>query len=129
MHRILCAVPLGVGLTLGGCGFLVPEIQENRFSPIDGQLMVQSIIQSVHCEAINALIHLREKDIEFSKKYHQERVTDFLLAWGVQLTLTLTIEEKSTLSPTAVWTPHTALSSLFTLGGGINLSSDATRTD
>jgi hypothetical protein len=123
-----CAISV-CAMTLAGCGVVVPEIQENRFSPVDGQLMVQAIIQSVHCEAIKALKHLREKDIEFAQIDHRAPASDFLLKWGVQLTLTLTIEEKSTVSPTALWTPHTALSSLFTLGGGVSGSADATRTD
>lgn len=91
--------------------------------------MVQSIIQSVHCEAANALRHLREKDLEFAKKFHQKPVTDFLSTWGVQLTLTLTIDEKSSLNPNAVWMPPSPLSAVFTLGGAGTLSSDATRTD
>lgn len=33
-------------MMLAGCGLRVPEIQENPFSPGDGQLMVQSIVQA-----------------------------------------------------------------------------------
>ena len=127
--RAALAVPLAAAVTLAGCGLLVPEIQENRFSPADGQLMVQAIIQSVHCEAIKALRHLREDDVANAKEDHRRPVTDFLLGWGVQLTLTLTIDEKSALNPNSVWTPHSPLTSLFTLSGAGTLSSEATRTD
>lgn len=128
MSAIRWIVPCA-SLVLAGCGLRVPEIQENPFSPGDGQLMVQSIVQSVHCEVINALKHVVEKDIEFSKKYHQRRVTEFLYKWGVQLSLTLTIDEKSSLSPNSVWLPHSPPTSIFTLATGASVSSDATRTD
>jgi hypothetical protein len=127
--RAASAIPVAFATMLGGCGLWVPEIQENRLSPVEGQLMVQSIVQSVHCEAANALRRLREKDLEFAKKYHQQPVTDFLLGWGVQLTLTLTIDEKSGLNPNAVWLPPSPLSTVLTLTGAGTVSADATRTD
>jgi hypothetical protein len=129
MSAIRWGVFVGSTVFVAGCGLLVPEIQENRFSPADGQLMVQAIIQSVHCEAIKALKNLRADDIANAKRDQRRPVTDFLLGWGVQMTLTLTIDEKSTLNPNSVWMPISPLTSVFTLSGAGTLSADATRTD
>ena len=55
----------------------------------------------------------------------QQRQHLFINAWCAQLTLTLTIEVRSELNPTVMWTPNR----IFSLFGGIDLSADATRTD
>ena len=59
--------------------------------------MVQAIVQSVHCEMSNALKDARNYDLETSRKYKQKPITDFLLQWGAEMTLTLTIDERSSL--------------------------------
>lgn len=45
------------------------------------------------------------------------------------MTLTLTIDEKSSLGPTVTWMPPSPVSAVFTLGGGLGAAADATRTD
>jgi predicted RNA-binding Zn ribbon-like protein len=80
------------------------------------QQLVQKIIQAVTCE-------LRDAVNDFYDK--QQRQHLFIDAWGAQLTLTLTIEEKSELNPTALWTPNT----IFSLFRAADVSADATRTD
>ena len=114
---------------LGGCGLSVPEIQENAFAPGHAVLMVQAIVQSVHCEMANALKDVRKYDLETAKKFHQKPNTDFLLRWGAELTLTLKIDEKSSLNPNVTWMPPSPASAIFTLGAGLSGAADATRTD
>lgn len=109
---------------LGGCGLSVPEIQENRASPGDGILMVQAIVQSVRCEIIDAL-----KDIDKEDRKRPVRVAEFLDRWGVETTLTLTLDEKSTIAPNVVWMPASPANAVFTLGAGGSIAADATRTD
>jgi hypothetical protein len=116
-------------LLLGGCGLFVPEIQENPFAPGNGQLMVQAIAQSVHCELGNALKSVRKHDLDNARKYHQRVITDFLLHWGTEVTLTLTIDEKSSLAPTVTWMPLSPASAVFTMGAGLGGAADATRTE
>jgi hypothetical protein len=123
------SAPVILAMLLGGCGTMVPEIQENPWAPGDGQLMVQAIVQSVRCEIIDALRHLRESDVKNSQQYNQQRVTDFLLKWGVQMTLTLTIDERSSVAPSILWTPLTPISTMFSLSGGASGTADSTRTD
>jgi hypothetical protein len=129
MSAMRWIVPLGTALLLNGCGLSVPEIQENPFAPGDGQLMVQAIVQSVRCEMIHALKDVWINDHENAKKYHQHPVTDFLLNWGTEMTLTLTIEEKSSFGPTVLWSPPSPVSALFSLNAGLGANADATRTD
>ena len=111
-------------ILLGGCGLSVPEIQENRARPIDGVLMVQAIIQSVRCQMINVLKEIDKKD-----RARKVRVAQFLDDWGLEMTLTLTLDEKSTLAPNLTWMPPSPATALFTLGAGGGATADATRTD
>lgn len=122
-------VPMGTSFFLTGCGLFVPEIQEDPFAPGHAVLMVQAIVQSVHCEMGNALKDVRKYDLETAVKYHQKPITDFLLHWGTEMTLTLTIDEKSSIGPNATWMPPSPASAVFTLGGGLGGSADATRTE
>ena len=122
-------VLVGTSFLLSNCGLFVPEIQENPFADGHAVLMVQSIVQSVHCEMGNALKDVRNSDLEIARKYHQKPNTDFLLRWGTEMTLTLTIDEKSSLNPTLTWLPPSAASAVFTLGAGLGGAADASRTD
>jgi hypothetical protein len=123
------SVLAGAAFLLTGCGLAVPEIQENPYAPGHAVLMVQAIVNSVHCEMGNALKDLRKFDLEMAKKHHQKPITDFLLRWGAELTLTLTIDEKSSLGPNATWAPPSPASALFSLGAGLGAAADATRTE
>jgi len=120
----MSGMPLGIALALGGCGTYIPEIQENPFSPGDGILMVQAIVQSVRCEMIGALKNIIKED-----QARRRPVARFLQHWGAQMTLTLTIEEKSSLAPSLTWMPPSPASAVFALGAGANVGADATRTD
>jgi hypothetical protein len=129
MFASRCIAFASASLALSGCGLFVPEIQENPFAPGHAVLMIQAIVQSVHCEMGNALKDVRNYDLETAKKYHQKPITDFLLRWGTEMTLTLTIDEKSSLAPNLTWMPPSPASSVFTLGAGLGGAADATRTE
>jgi hypothetical protein len=107
---------LAISAALGGCGLYVPSISEFPGDSVSEQQLVQKIIQAVRCELRDAVNNFYDK---------QQRQHLFIDNWGAQLTLTLTIEEKSELNPTALWTPNT----IFSLFGGVDVSADATRTD
>lgn len=117
-------VPIVSSLFVGGCGLSVPEIQENPARPVDGILMVQAIIQSVRCEMIDVFKAIDKEDR--ARKY---RVAGFLDHWGVETTLTLTLDEKSSLAPNLTWMPPSPASAVFALGAGAGVAADATRTD
>lgn len=118
---------LGVALFLGGCGTMVPDIQEFPGDSVDGQLIVKSIVESIHCELRNSITHVIDEDRRLAE-FQGFRVADWLDSWAVQIGLTLTIEEKSSVSPSAVWTPD-PLTALLSLSSGGSLSGTATRTN
>jgi hypothetical protein len=116
-----------ISSTLAGCGTYVPEIQENPLNPPGGQLLVKAIVNSVHCAVKNAVIEaLGPKGVPQNKS---QQLGAFMNKWGAQMALTLTVEEKSTLSPVAVVTPLSPASAIFTLGLGATASADATRKE
>jgi len=114
--RTRTALGLAISVALGGCGLYVPNIVEFPGDSVSEQQLVQKIIQAVTCELRDAVNNFYDK---------QQRQHLFIDAWGAQLTLTLTVEEKSELNPTALWTPNT----IFSLFGAADVSADATRTD
>jgi hypothetical protein len=146
MSAIRFTVPIILSISMGGCGLRVPEIQENPAVPKDGQLLVHAIVGSVHCEVIKALkwanTH-RPKPVvvvepavmpppalpTHGKKPKKKAVNTVFPGWGVQIALTLTMEEKTGFSPSVVYLPHSPLTSVFSLGAGATLSADATRTE
>jgi hypothetical protein len=112
------ALPLGVAMMLGGCGIGVPELQD--FGDRDQQIvMVQSIVHNINCE-------LRDS---FADLYKKNGGSTFMDGWGVSILLDLDIQEKTGVSPTALWSPPPSKVLTFTLAGGISGSSQAERTD
>jgi hypothetical protein len=99
-----------------GCGLRVPEIAESG-SRVEGQQLVQAILINITCELRDAVSDLRAA-------YPQGTFID---GFGIQTTLTLTYEEKSTLAPSVNWFPPSPVTAVFNVGAGLNLSSDATR--
>jgi hypothetical protein len=118
-----------VAMLASGCGLTVPEIQDFPATPGDGQLLVQGIVNSVHCEVSNAVRWVIDHDKENAKRDGRKRATEWLEPWGARITLQLTVEEKSTLNPNAVWMPHSPASAIFTLGGGASVTAVATRIE
>src|SRR5262249_2116315 len=51
----------------------------------------------------------------------------FLESWGIQTTLTLTIDEKGMIAPSVLWTPPSPASAIFSLASGVGFSADASR--
>jgi hypothetical protein len=108
---------LSTGLLLAGCGLRVPPIQELGGRP-EQQSFVDAVVSNIKCELRDALNDLRET--------HPEGT--FLDKWGVQTTLTLTYDESGALAPGALGTPA-PLIGVFSIGGGLNLSSEAVRIE
>lgn len=131
---------------LSGCGTYVPNIQAPYESPHDAQIMIDAIVQHVQCEVRTAVQFLILDDIEAASMRQrlglkQKTILDWLYKWAAQVTLTLTMDEKTSLNPgvtfnnvmpnavstfgkSTVTTPQ-----IFTLGLGGTLSADATRKE
>jgi hypothetical protein len=118
MSAVRTALPFVVSLVVGGCGIGVPELQD--FGDRDSQIvMVQSIVHNINCELRDAFADLYDKNPNGT----------FMDNWGVQILLDLDITEKSTVAPTATWSPPPGSFLTFTLAGGITGSSQAERID
>jgi hypothetical protein len=105
-----------VATSLSGCGTYVPEIADFG-GRVEGLQLVQSILANITCELRDAVVGLHEE-------YPQGT---FLESWGIQTTLTLTIDEKGAIAPSVLWTPPSPASAIFSLASGLSFSADATR--
>lgn len=113
---------------LSGCGTYVPNIQELPSG--SGPLLVQAIVQSIHCELRDAVVYVVEEDKSLvGEGLNPVRTAPWFESWGVQLALTLRIEESSSFNANGVWTRPGVPSALFTLGVGGSLNAVATRED
>jgi hypothetical protein len=129
MARIRFVAALIGAVSLGGCGTYVPEIEDFPATRVQEPVLVNAIVTSIHCEIANAIKYVIDQDRRAATYNNGRRSAAWLEHWGAQITLTLTTEEKSTLNPTATWTPISPLTSIFTLAGTATVSSDATRTE
>lgn len=113
------------GLTLGGCGTYVPNIQEIG-NDTQGEDLIKAIVGSIHCDLRKAVYTVIGNDNNDAARDNRgNRYAAFLDNWGVQMSLTLTVEEKTTINPAAVWSPL----GWFILGASVTGSADATRKD
>jgi hypothetical protein len=115
------ALATALASMLGGCGTYVPSIQEIG-DDTNGLLLVQAIIESIHCELRNAATQIYWDD-QTVKQKRGAWVTEYFDKWGAQVQLQLTVEGTTRLNPSASWMPNV----LFSLGGAATLSTDATR--
>jgi hypothetical protein len=111
-----------VALMLGGCGTTVPELQENAADKVAAQQLVESIAYNITCEVQDAVAGI------YNNPDHPRKST-FLDTWGVQIALSLQVEEKSSLNPAVNWLPLSPPTRVFNLLFGGTVSADATRQD
>jgi hypothetical protein len=111
------ALPMGIATLLGGCGFVVPELQD--FGDRDQQIvLVQEITRNIHCELRDAF-----------NKLHDKVGPTFMDGWGASVFLSLDIIDKTTVAPSATWSPPPSPTVIPTLAGGVSGSSQAERND
>ncbi|MBH5396404.1 hypothetical protein HZZ13_01050 [Bradyrhizobium sp. CNPSo 4010] len=113
----LLALAVAMG-ALMGCGLRVPPIDDSG-DRVEGQRFVQAILINITCELRAAVTDLRAAYPEGT----------FLDGFGIQTTLTLTYDEKGALAPGVNWSPPSPADAVFSLGAGLTVSSDATRTN
>jgi hypothetical protein len=89
---------------LGGCGAFVPEFGEPYDTAVPDAL-IDAIVSHVHCEVKSQIEFFILDDVSLAKSAGlpggpaPRRHLQWLDDWGAQLSLTLTVEEKSALSP------------------------------
>jgi hypothetical protein len=103
---------------------LVPNIQENPWAS-DPNRLVEAIVESIHCEIRGAITYVMNTERQnYWTNPQQGLKANWLNDWGAQIQVTITTDEQSALSPSGSYSPN-----IFTLLGGANISSDATRTE
>ncbi len=139
MSAARIGILLASAISIGGCGFLVPDIQEFWGTPQDTDAKVNKIAGQVVCELRKAVqqVYLDERDpyvVIVVDPAHPPRkpqpLSQWFDNWGAQVTLTLNIAENTNLTPGVTFIqPLTAASTSRSLSLGATASSTATRTD
>jgi hypothetical protein len=115
------------GVFVAGCGLQVPDMQE-YYEPRDQQKITENtIINHIKCE-----IHKGADDALEKWKGAGIRsglAPDWFKTWNATVTLKLAVDEKGSLAPGVSWVRPFQVSNTFTLGAGVGLSSQATRTE
>jgi hypothetical protein len=139
LARISAVLPT---LYVAGCGAHVPEIEEFWGTAGDASRKVNLITFQVKCEvakAVKSVIDTAAAPVKNNP--NNPKIYEMLNGWGAQVTLTLTIDEKSALNPGVTF--NTVLENgitkfsggtvtspqSFSWGLGGTFSSDAMRTD
>ncbi|WP_149529911.1 hypothetical protein [Tardiphaga sp. P9-11] len=111
-------------LLLSACGAVVPEMNEFYERPEQQRHNERRIIGQIQCE-------LRE-GVRSAIKAQRDKVggptVDWLIDWGAKVNLNIVADEKGSLAPGASLTQMYGLNK-FTFGGGLDLSSNATRDE
>jgi len=118
--------------SIGGCGTYVPymsEIIDAPEGPLEaGGALEKNIKLQVYCELKAAVLAVTTPDSPyymaiFRKGLYWPALPD---DWGVEFTLTLQVEESSSVNPSAIWA---ASPPTFAVGASATASSTATRID
>lgn len=104
-----------LAIALGGCGSTVPVYDAANKDWTYQSAFVQSVTSHIHCEMRNAVLDTYDKITEGGSD------AEWLKVWSAKISLTLNVDEVSTLSSgVAITSP-----SFFALGLGGSLSSQA----
>ncbi|HEX3989743.1 MAG TPA: hypothetical protein VHX39_01090 [Acetobacteraceae bacterium] len=117
-------------VALSGCGVRVPDLEEIPNGPGSAQSFEQIIVHSIQCSIKDAVDYVKDQDIKLAPLNNIDRTrTPFWFdTWGIQATLTLAVAEKTDVNPSTTWIPS-PVKALFSLAAGVDVSSQATRTD
>jgi hypothetical protein len=139
-NHIRAVSAIAIAFAQTGCGISIPQIPEvfDLIADTDAtQHMEMQIKKAIFCELRDAVI-LARSSVQYKTFYHGKVVSTAADqpvpdSWGVQLTLTFTVDEASKLnsgvSLIKPFKPPAATTESFTIGAGGALSSDATRID
>jgi len=111
-------------LLLSACGTVVPDMNEFYEKPEQQRHNERRIIGQIQCE-------LRE-GVRSAIKAQRDKVggtnVDWLIDWGAKINLNIVADEKGSLAPGASFTRMFGTNK-FAIGGGLDLSSNATRDE
>jgi hypothetical protein len=91
--NFLAKLSVIIPVLCSGCGFRTPEIQEFWANENDHQIAVNAIVGQMSCEIGQAL-----RSVYYSRDNNMGQLS-FLPNWGVQVSLLLSVTEKSAVTP------------------------------
>jgi hypothetical protein len=136
--RWLCAV--GFPFLIGGCGLQTPDLQSPISKEADLHITMDHIINEVKCELTHGILRAIARDDLDSEHNKTPPTLGFIENWSALSTLTLTSEEMSSFNPSLSYTDilsndirkfpngNVTTSRAFSLGAGVSVSADGTRT-
>lgn len=129
MFRIFYSAFVGIltAVTVGGCGLYVPEMQEWHEPPEQQKITENRIINHIKCELHKGVDDAIDKYYGAGKR--SGLTAEWIKSWLATVTLKLSVEEKGTANPGISWVRALSDARTFTLGAGVNGSSDATRIE
>ena len=129
MPKVFSVLALFSATMLAGCGLFVPQIRDfPNNTDIGDDVLVQAIVDSIHCELEDAVTSTINDNLQTARE-NGFNYSKFLQGWGAEVALTLTLDEKSSISPSGTFAPVSPVTSVFTLAGGLSASADANRVD
>ncbi len=117
---VLCSV------SLGGCGVYTPLMELDQQPHVTG-FLANRIVGHVKCELGRAILDEIKFDEDNTKQNGGKRHFAWLDDWAGTLTITMQVDEKSSLSPGLTWNDPLPKAQTFSLGLGGAGSADATR--
>jgi hypothetical protein len=118
---------IAIALSMGGCGLFVPEMQEWYEPPEQQKITENLIINHIKCELHKGVDDAIQKYYGAGKR--SGYTAEWIKSWLATVTLKLTVEEKSSINPGVSWVRPLSDIRTFTLGAGVNGSTDATRIE
>lgn len=118
---------LCIATSLASCGTYVPDIYEIGGEAGDGELLAASILRKVKCDINDAFAFIFKQDEQQAKLNNGPLLASYLTEWGVLGALTITIKERTAVSPSLLGIFPNA--GPITLGGRVNASSEAYRVN
>jgi hypothetical protein len=114
-------------VSVGGCGLNVPEMQE-WYEPREQQKITENrLINHIKCELHKGVDDAIDKYYGAGKRSGLS--AEWIKSWLATVTLKLTVDEKGTANPGISWVRPLSDTRTFSLGAGVNGSSDATRIE
>ncbi|MGE4249895.1 MAG: hypothetical protein AB7F09_10910 [Parvibaculaceae bacterium] len=133
---------LALVLFVAGCGLQTPSLMSPFHDKDDAKIAVNHVVNRVKCELIQGIFKVISDDKELAKINNWPRKLKWLEDWSAQITLTIIVEENSTLTANVVYSdPLSTVIETFsngtsvpqtravTVSAGGSLSSTATRTE
>lgn len=134
MKRVLAIVLCGsVISSLGGCGTFVPPLtegldQSSATETAAESRMIGQIARAVRCQLGASITATILNDWSLAEdRPGKKRYTDAFDKWGAEANITITVTDKTGLSPSTLVTPPNP-ASIFTFGAGLDASSESYRS-